>query len=63
MVAIDTTALIARDVSNIAKRSNWAGKEAGVIVVFAIVFLVGVSLTGLFIYKCFAKRKANKPQK
>ncbi|EPE08323.1 hypothetical protein F503_01106 [Ophiostoma piceae UAMH 11346] len=62
MVAIDTSALIARDVANIAKRSNWAGKEAGVIVVFAIVFVVAVSLTGLFIHKCISKRKASKPQ-
>ncbi|KAI0156813.1 hypothetical protein GGR57DRAFT_71446 [Xylariaceae sp. FL1272] len=55
-------AVVARDTMNqLAKRENWAQKEAGVIVVFAIVFVVGVGLIGLWISKCIAKRKANKP--
>ncbi len=62
MAAIDTTALLARDVASIAKRSNWAGKEAGVIVVFCIVFVVGVGLIALWIHKLLAARKAAKPQ-
>ena len=48
MPAIDKT-LIARDDSlhQLAKR-NWAGDNAGVVVVFCIVFIVGVGLVGLF---------------
>lgn len=60
MPAINT-AIVARDtLSHIAKRSNWAGREAGVVVVFCIVFVVGVGLIGLFISKRLAARKANK---
>ncbi|CAK7202776.1 hypothetical protein SEUCBS139899_005503 [Sporothrix eucalyptigena] len=60
MAAIDTTALIARDVSSLAKRGNWASHEAGVIVVFAIVFVVGVGLVGLWLHKLISARKAAK---
>lgn len=42
MAAINT-ALVSREVSNLAKRQNWAAKEAGVVVVFCIVF-IGMSL-------------------
>ncbi|CAK7243517.1 MAG: hypothetical protein STHCBS139747_005042 [Sporothrix thermara] len=59
MAAIDT-ALIAREASLLAKRSNWAGHEAGVIVVFCIVFIVGCGLLGLWIHKCVSSRKAKK---
>ena len=48
--------------SHIAKRSNWAGREAGVVVVFCIVFVVAVGLTGLFVHKKLAARKAAKAQ-
>lgn len=54
--------LLARDeLLQLAKRSNWAGREAGVIVVFCIVFVVLVGLIGLFIHKKLAARKAAKP--
>jgi hypothetical protein len=54
------TAIVARDAfSHIAKR-NWAGQEAGVIVVFCIVFVVAVGLLALFISKKLAARKAAK---
>ncbi|KAI4597313.1 hypothetical protein KJ359_004419 [Pestalotiopsis sp. 9143b] len=60
MPAINT-GLVARDtLSHIAKRENWAAKEAGVVVVFAIVFVVAVGLIGLFIHKKCAARKARK---
>ena len=60
MPAINS-AIVARDtISHIAKRSNWAGREAGVIVVFAIIFVVGVGLIALFISKKLAARKAKK---
>ncbi|KAK9417950.1 putative Cytochrome b5 [Seiridium unicorne] len=60
MPAINT-AIVARDsFSSIAKRQNWAAKEAGVVVVFCIVFVVAVGLIGLFIHKKVAARKARK---
>ncbi|KAH9900133.1 hypothetical protein F4778DRAFT_158105 [Xylariomycetidae sp. FL2044] len=53
--------LVARDsFSPIVRRQNWAQKEAGVVVVFCIVFVVGVGLIGLWISKCLARRKAKK---
>lgn len=63
MPAINS-AIVARDtLSHIAKRSNWAGREAGVIVVFCIVFVVGVGLIGLFIGKKISARKAARVEK
>ncbi|KAI1814020.1 hypothetical protein GGS20DRAFT_441172 [Poronia punctata] len=60
MAAINT-ALVARDaVHQLARRQNWAQQEAGVIVVFAIVFVVGVGLLALFISKQLKKRKMKK---
>ncbi|KAI0470686.1 hypothetical protein GGR56DRAFT_678573 [Xylariaceae sp. FL0804] len=54
-------AVVARDTLNhLAKRENWAAKEAGVVVVFAIVFVVGLGLVALFISKAIQKRKAKK---
>jgi len=55
-----STALLARDAASHLAKRNWAKQEAGVIVVFCIVFVVGVSLTGLFIHKKMAARKAAK---
>ncbi|KAI9739530.1 MAG: hypothetical protein M1834_006246 [Cirrosporium novae-zelandiae] len=41
----------------LAKRSNWAGKNAGVMVVFCIVFVVAAGLISLFTYrKCMARK-------
>ncbi|KAI1184019.1 hypothetical protein F5B17DRAFT_433999 [Nemania serpens] len=55
------TAIVARDtLHQLARRENWAQQEAGVIVVFAIVFVVGVGLVGLFISKLVKKRNAKK---
>jgi len=60
MPAINS-AIVARDtISHIAKRGNWASHEAGVIVVFCIVFVVAVGLTGLFISKKLSARRAAK---
>jgi len=42
------------------EEENWAKQEAGVIVVFCIVFLVAVGLLALFIHKKLAARKASK---
>ncbi len=39
------SSLVAREAfSQIAKRENWAAQEAGVVVVFCIVFIVAVGL-------------------
>ncbi|KAI0405997.1 hypothetical protein F4802DRAFT_596666 [Xylaria palmicola] len=55
------TAIVARDAaSQLVRRENWAQKEAGVVVVFAIVFIVGVGLLALFISKLVKKNKAKK---
>lgn len=63
MAAIDTSALIVRDAAaHLAKRGNWASHEAGVIVVFAIVFVVAVGLIGLWLHKRLLARKAAKSQ-
>ncbi|KAI0509447.1 hypothetical protein F5B22DRAFT_649076 [Xylaria bambusicola] len=60
MPAINT-AIVARDtLHQLARRENWAQKEAGVVVVFAIVFVVGVGLVSLWISKCLKARKAKK---
>ena len=54
-------AIVARDqFAQIAKRENWAQQEAGVVVVFCIVFVVAVGLLALFIHKKLAARKAAK---
>jgi hypothetical protein len=53
--------VVAREAfSTIAKRSNWAGHEAGVVVVFCIVFVVAVGLIGLFVSKKLSARRAAK---
>ncbi|KAI0395448.1 hypothetical protein F5Y17DRAFT_457008 [Xylariaceae sp. FL0594] len=60
MPAINT-AIVARDtLHQLARRENWAQQEAGVIVVFAIVFVVGVGLIALFISKQLKKRNMKK---
>lgn len=55
--------LVARDtMSHLAKRSNWAQREAGVIVVFAIVFIVLVGVIGLFISRRVSSARARRQQ-
>jgi hypothetical protein len=41
----------------IAKRSNWASRESGVIVVFCIVFIVAVGLIGLYVTRAIQRRR------
>ena len=60
MPAINKGIVAPRAVSTIVKRENWAQQEAGVVVVFCIVFVVGVGLLALFIHKKLAARKAAK---
>lgn len=55
--------LVARDtMSHLAKRSNWAQREAGVIVVFCIVFIVLVGVIGLFISRRISSARARRQQ-
>ncbi|KAH8131049.1 hypothetical protein ACSS6W_006722 [Trichoderma asperelloides] len=59
MAAIDKQLIAARDVaSQLMKRKNFAAREPGVIVVFCIVFIVGVGLFGLLVHKWIQRRKA-----
>ncbi|OAA72739.1 hypothetical protein LEL_08523 [Akanthomyces lecanii RCEF 1005] len=47
----------------IAKRAkSWPAKNAGVMVVFCILFVVAVALLGLFISKWLKRRKESKPE-
>ena len=43
-----------------AKRSNWASENPGVVLVFCIVFIVGLGVISLFVYRRWMKRKADK---
>jgi predicted permease len=44
----------------LSKRSNWAGKEAGVIVVFCVVFIVASGLIGLYLSRFISRKRAEK---
>ncbi|KAH7132517.1 hypothetical protein B0J11DRAFT_577429 [Dendryphion nanum] len=60
MAALDMS-LVARGeaaVHHLVARKNWAQREPGVIVVFAIVGAVGILLIGLLISKRMNARKA-----
>jgi hypothetical protein len=62
MAAIsDLQTLQLRDAAHQLSKRNWAGQEAGVIVVFCIVFVVGVGLLGLCVSRYLARRKAARP--
>jgi hypothetical protein len=47
-------------INHLAKRSNWASENPGVVLVFCIVFLVGVGIISLFVYRRWMARKAKK---
>ena len=63
MAALDM-ALVGRDaqaaVHQLTKRKNWAAREAGVVVVFCIVFIVFSGLIFLFFYRKFLARRARR---
>ncbi|EQK99703.1 hypothetical protein G6O67_008631 [Ophiocordyceps sinensis] len=50
------TSLLAR-----AEERNWAYRNPGVTLVFAIVGVVGIGLIALWIYKRMLKRRSQKP--
>ena len=63
MAAISTLqTLQLRDTAHQLAKRNWAGQEAGVIVVFCIVFVVAVGLLYLCVSKYLSGRKAARPQ-
>ncbi|KAJ5577991.1 uncharacterized protein N7459_006955 [Penicillium hispanicum] len=51
---------LATTLHTFTKRSNWASRNPGVVLVFCIVFLVGVGVIALFVYRRWMKRKADK---
>lgn len=61
MAVIPSMNLKARDfATRLSRRSNWAGHEAGVIVVFCIVFLVVTGIIALAISRWLSRRRAAK---
>jgi hypothetical protein len=63
MAALDLS-LVRRDaqaaVHQLVKRRSWAAREAGVIVVFCVVFIVVAGLISLFIYRKLLARRARR---
>ncbi|KKF97084.1 hypothetical protein CFIMG_005873RA [Ceratocystis fimbriata CBS 114723] len=54
--------VVAREaVSHLVKRrKNWAHRQPGVILVFCIVFIIGVGLLSLFVHRKLKARKERK---
>ncbi|KAJ6086357.1 hypothetical protein N7486_010638 [Penicillium sp. IBT 16267x] len=50
----------ASSLHRIAKRRNWASKNPGVVLVFCIIFLVGLGILSLFVYRRVLQKKAEK---
>ena len=63
MAALDLS-LVRRDaqraVHQLSKRKNWAAREAGVVVVFCVVFIVVGGLIALFLYRKLLARRARR---
>ncbi|KAH6649887.1 hypothetical protein F5144DRAFT_597389 [Chaetomium tenue] len=60
MAAINLS-LVARDsFAQLAKRSDWPRENAGVMVVFCVVFVVAVGLIALLIYKKMLARREKR---
>ncbi|EEQ87221.1 hypothetical protein RJZ56_006717 [Blastomyces dermatitidis] len=55
-----TLSLMTRDeaVHRLAKRNNWAAENAGVMLVFCILFVIAVGLIILAVYRWNLRRKA-----
>ncbi|RAK75796.1 uncharacterized protein BO72DRAFT_381739 [Aspergillus fijiensis CBS 313.89] len=61
MAAIDAlVSTAAQRHHQLIKRSNWASRNPGVVLVFCIVFIVAVGIVALLIYRRWMKRKAEK---
>lgn len=63
MAALDMS-LVPRDahaaLHQLTKRKNWAAREAGVVVVFCVVFIVVAGLIFLFLYRKLLARRARR---
>lgn len=44
----------------LSRRSNWAGENAGVTLVFCIVFVIVAVLIGLYVHKVLVAKRAAK---
>ncbi|EGS18625.1 uncharacterized protein CTHT_0052300 [Thermochaetoides thermophila DSM 1495] len=62
MPAISNSIVVRDAVSHLAKRSNWAAREPGVVLVFCIVFIVGCLLIALWIHKFIKARRERRAQ-
>ncbi|TGO24409.1 hypothetical protein BPAE_0103g00100 [Botrytis paeoniae] len=52
-----------REATQLVKRQNWAAREPGVIVVFAIVFIVASGLIGLQISRWISRHREKQAAK
>jgi spore maturation protein SpmA len=59
MAALDYQ-LVTREMHQLMKRKNWAAKNPGVILVFAIVATVAILVTALMVNKRLAAKRAAK---
>jgi hypothetical protein len=59
-MAVISLPLAPEAIHYISRRSNWAGHEAGVIVVFCVVFIVVTGVLGVFIGRAISRRKINR---
>lgn len=59
-LTLTTSALLARATTLPTKHRNWAKHEAGVILVFCIVFIIAAGLIGLFLFRMLAARRAKR---
>lgn len=60
MAAINLS-LVARDsFTQLTKRTDWPRENAGVMVVFCVVFVVAVGLLALFFYKKMLARREKR---
>lgn len=57
MPAINIDALEKRWVQTLEKRSNFASREPGVILVFCVLGAIGILLIALYAYKASMRRK------
>lgn len=57
MPALDLS-LVARSPFLVKRADNWASNNVGVVLVFAIVFIVAAGLISLFIYRRILARQA-----
>lgn len=59
-ITLTTSALVARTTTIPTKHRSWAKHEAGVILVFCIIFIVAAGLIGLFVFRKLAASRARK---